>query len=160
MKKLNKKGFTLIEIIVVVVVLAVLMAVAVPSVLKYVNEADNAKYMAQGRSVMNIAQTEVVKAYVGDNKITTDELTSIVNAIKGQSNKDGMGEIKADSTVTIYTQATVSEDNGTIVIAEGAVQLTGSNDALGTVPTIAAVECTIDNHRIVAVPNGKIFVQK
>lgn len=35
MKKLNKKGFTLIEIIVVVVVLAVLMAVAVPSVLKY-----------------------------------------------------------------------------------------------------------------------------
>lgn len=160
MKKLNKKGFTLIEIIVVVVVLAVLMAVAVPSVLKYVNEADNAKYMAQGRSVMNIAQTEVVKAYVGDNKITTDELTSIVNAIKGQSNKDGMGEIKADSTVTIYTKATVSEDNGTIVIAEGAQALTGSNTVLNAVPTIAAVECTIDNHRIVAVPNGKIFVQK
>ena len=35
----NKKGFTLIEIIVVVVILAVLMAVAVPSVLKYLNTA-------------------------------------------------------------------------------------------------------------------------
>ena len=49
--KKNKKGFTLIEIIVVVVILAVLMAVAVPSVMKYLSEADNAKYMAQARTV-------------------------------------------------------------------------------------------------------------
>lgn len=38
-KKSNKKGFTLVEIIVVLVILTILAAIAVPSVLGYVNEA-------------------------------------------------------------------------------------------------------------------------
>lgn len=38
-KRFNKKGFTLIEIIVVLVILAILAAIAVPSVLGYVEEA-------------------------------------------------------------------------------------------------------------------------
>lgn len=66
MKRLmqNRKGFTLIEIIVVVVVLAVLMAVAVPSVLKYVNEADDAKYMAEARSIYSVMKIDLAKAVV------------------------------------------------------------------------------------------------
>lgn len=36
-EKFKNKGFTLIEIIVVIVILAVLMAVAVPSVMSYIN---------------------------------------------------------------------------------------------------------------------------
>ena len=67
--KKNKKGFTLIEIIVVVVILAVLMAVAVPSVLKYLDEADDAKYMAQARGAMTTTQIELAKAYTA--KATT-----------------------------------------------------------------------------------------
>lgn len=40
MKKINnRKGFTLVEIIVVLVILAILVAIAVPSVLWYVEEA-------------------------------------------------------------------------------------------------------------------------
>ncbi|MFR5751272.1 type IV pilin protein [Faecalibacillus intestinalis] len=35
-KRFNKKGFTLVEIIVVLVILAILAAIAVPSVLGYV----------------------------------------------------------------------------------------------------------------------------
>lgn len=58
MKK-DKKGFTLIEIIVVVVILAVLMSVAVPSVLKYINEADNVKYLTITRAI-----NEEVSIYV------------------------------------------------------------------------------------------------
>lgn len=149
MKKLNKKGFTLIEIIVVVVVLAVLMAVAVPSVLKYVHEADNAKYMAQGRSVMNIAQTEVVKAYVGDSKIDANELATLTN--NATYSVDGL----TVTDVKIYTAASVSEVNGKIVYAGAPTALTASTN----LPTIAAVECTLDtNKHIVAVPNGKIYV--
>ena len=42
MKKVNnRKGFTLVEIIVVLVILAILAAIAVPSVLGYVEEAKN-----------------------------------------------------------------------------------------------------------------------
>ena len=36
---MNKKGFTLVEIIVVLVILAILVAIAVPSVLGYVEQA-------------------------------------------------------------------------------------------------------------------------
>ncbi|MDD6423262.1 MAG: prepilin-type N-terminal cleavage/methylation domain-containing protein, partial [Intestinibaculum porci] len=46
----NKKGFTLIEIIVVIVILAVLMAVAVPSVMSYMSEGQNAKYETVARA--------------------------------------------------------------------------------------------------------------
>ncbi len=59
----NKKGFTLIEIIVVIVILAVLMAVAVPSVMSYLNEGDKARYEAQARAVYIRVQTEYAKAY-------------------------------------------------------------------------------------------------
>lgn len=70
-KKLkNKKGFTLIEIIVVIVILAVLMAVAVPSVMSYMNEGKNAKFQTVGRAVLINAQTEYAKA-VADGKTST-----------------------------------------------------------------------------------------
>ena len=58
----NRKGFTLIEIIVVIVILAVLMAVAVPSVMSYIGEGNKAKYEAVARAVLVNAQTEYAKA--------------------------------------------------------------------------------------------------
>lgn len=61
MRKINKKGFTLIEIIVVVVILAVLMAVAVPAVMSYLDEADDAKLNAQMRGFYTKTQTLTVK---------------------------------------------------------------------------------------------------
>ena len=45
-KRFNKKGFTLVEIIVVLVILAILAAIAVPSVLGYVEEAK--KWVEEG----------------------------------------------------------------------------------------------------------------
>lgn len=78
--KINKKGFTLIEIIVVVVILAVLMAVAVPSVLKYIDEADDAKYMTQARSAYTILNREIAKAIVSapNNTLSSADFESIV----------------------------------------------------------------------------------
>ena len=43
-KRFNKKGFTLVEIIVVLVILAILAAIAVPSVLGYVEEAKKERF--------------------------------------------------------------------------------------------------------------------
>lgn len=76
LKKLknNKKGFTLIEIIVVVVILAVLMAVAVPAVMSYLDEADNAKYETAGRAVYVAVQTEWAKDYAGDKTVVIDDV--------------------------------------------------------------------------------------
>ena len=58
MKKVNnRKGFTLVEIIVVLVILAILAAIAVPSVLGYVEEArleNEIDYTDKGDSYHNM----------------------------------------------------------------------------------------------------------
>lgn len=61
-KKSNKKGFTLVEIIVVLVILAILAAIAVPSVLGYVNEAKDERYIQEARSIYVVIQTEEAKS--------------------------------------------------------------------------------------------------
>lgn len=59
--KINKKGFTLVEIIVVLVILAILAAIAVPSVLGYVEEAKKEKYIVEAKSIYTVIQVEETK---------------------------------------------------------------------------------------------------
>ena len=80
----NKKGFTLIEIIVVIVILAVLMAVAVPSVMSYMNEGNKAKYESVARTVLINTQTEFAKE-VGDGKNKADAIKDTINAVAGKN---------------------------------------------------------------------------
>ena len=62
MKKVNnRKGFTLVEIIVVLVILAILAAIAVPSVLGYVEEAKKEKYIAEAKAIYTVIQVEETK---------------------------------------------------------------------------------------------------
>lgn len=51
MKKLNKKGFTLIELIVVIAILAILAAILVPAIINYVSQANDSKNIANARSI-------------------------------------------------------------------------------------------------------------
>lgn len=57
--KKNKKGFTLVEIIVVLVIMGILLAIAVPSVMGYINKAQDQQYLAQARNGFLGAQTIV-----------------------------------------------------------------------------------------------------
>lgn len=57
----NKKGFTLIEIIVVLVIMGILLAIAVPAILGYVGKANDAKYLAQARGGYLAGQTIVAQ---------------------------------------------------------------------------------------------------
>ena len=61
-KKSNKKGFTLVEIIVVLVILGILAAIAVPSVMGYIDDAKESKYVAEAHSIYIVIQTEEARA--------------------------------------------------------------------------------------------------
>ncbi len=50
MKKLNKKGFTLIELIVVIAILAILAAILIPALTNYIKKATDTKNAANCRS--------------------------------------------------------------------------------------------------------------
>lgn len=67
--KENKKGFTLIEIIVVVTILAVLMAIAVPSIMKYLDEGNLARDIAFVRG----AKLASVKEYADSGDVYNKE---------------------------------------------------------------------------------------
>jgi len=56
MKKiLTKKGFTLIELIVVIAILAILAAILIPSLLNYISAANKAAATANARSLLSEA---------------------------------------------------------------------------------------------------------
>ena len=63
----NKKGFTLVDIIVVLVILAILAAIAVPSVIGYVNEAKESRYIQEAHSIYTVVETEVAKYRATDD---------------------------------------------------------------------------------------------
>ncbi|MDD4188158.1 MAG: type II secretion system protein [Bacilli bacterium] len=56
MIKLNNKGFTLVELLAVIVVLAIIMIVAVPAVLNTMNDAQRSTFKLYAERVLNKAQ--------------------------------------------------------------------------------------------------------
>lgn len=133
----NKKGFTLVEVIVVLVILSILIAIAVPSVLKYVDEANNAKYEAQAHGAMIAAETSIVKDY-SDNK-TVDDFDDLADNVS----KD-IG-ITVESIVP-YKSETINENN----------KYTKTDDP----NTIKAYVITIDTTVVTIVKNGTVTVTK
>ena len=91
MLRKNKHGFTLIEIIIVVVILAVLMAVAVPTVLKYIDTAQEAPALTECYAYVTASQKRVIDKYAqnksdnihlnNDDKIWIDDFVDVENGI-------------------------------------------------------------------------------
>lgn len=74
-KKLKeKKGFTLVELIVVLVILAILAALLIPALTGYIDKAKEKSITAETRQAVMAAQTlvdeEYAKATEGSNSIT------------------------------------------------------------------------------------------
>jgi len=96
MKKLGKstkRGFTLVELIVVIVILAVLAAMLVPALIGYIDRARKEKDYQTASTVYAAAQAAVTEAY-------------------------GKGTIKEKAELTIKgsdTYATIKKDDGTKV---------------------------------------------
>jgi len=70
MKKNNKKGFTLVELVIVVAVMAVLVAVAIPTVGSIVNSAEDATYKSNCRTIESMLKLyQAEQANESDNNI-------------------------------------------------------------------------------------------
>lgn len=74
----NKKGFTLVELIVVLVILAILAALLVPALTGYIDKAKEKKVIAETRMVVMAVQTVASEAYgqLGAGKDLSDTNTN------------------------------------------------------------------------------------
>lgn len=61
--KNDNKGFTLVELIVVLVILAILAAILVPALLGYIDEAKQKQIVLEGKSVYTAAQAVASEMY-------------------------------------------------------------------------------------------------
>ncbi len=102
--KKNKKGFTLVEIIVVLVIVGILMALAVPAVMKYMGDAADTKVEAQVRAGFITAQARGAD-YVGEHPGASDEAIEAdltkenINAELGLSDSENGAISTIDCTV-------------------------------------------------------------
>ena len=75
MKK-KEKGFTLIEILAVIIILGVLMIIAVPSVTSYISDSRKKIYISSAKAYIREVQK---KMNAGEYKFTDDDTTYYVN---------------------------------------------------------------------------------
>lgn len=59
----DKKGFTLVELIVVLVILAILIALLIPTLTGYIDKANKKKVQSEARQVLMAAQTLAEEDY-------------------------------------------------------------------------------------------------
>lgn len=76
MKKKNNKGFTLVEMTVVLVILAILAAILVPALLGYIDDAKGKQIVLHGKSAYTAAQAVVSEMYAKDADIDKTTLAS------------------------------------------------------------------------------------
>lgn len=94
---MKQKGFTLVELIVVLAILAVLAAIMVPSLTGYIDKAKNTQLLSIARSVYTAAQVEVSEAYArGEIEVKAEKndrpaegnFPSIRNIVENSEMKD------------------------------------------------------------------------
>jgi prepilin-type N-terminal cleavage/methylation domain-containing protein len=103
MKKIrqnSKKGFTLVELIVVLVILAVMAAMLVPALTGYIDEARREKDYQAAATVLTAAQSIQAKVYAGEaSSVEQSEVERLsgVTIASFSCSDDGYGKIQTMS---------------------------------------------------------------
>lgn len=129
-KKLKeKKGFTLVELIVVLVILAILAALLIPALTGYIDRAKRKSIVAETRQAVMAAQTISDEDYAKDKaenaqaktELTTDEigkakeLSEVKGTIESVTLSDGKVSVlvyKHDKKTCTYTKDATNGTDG------------------------------------------------
>ena len=131
--KNNKKGFTLVELVIVVAVMAVLVAVAIPTVSSITGTAKDAVNESNARTIESMIKLAEAEAAKGGDGTKALEATDIDKALTN-------AKLGIEEGTYVYFPATgVVEYNGTA--AKGDFEITFDGD--GTVNADAATDTTV-----------------
>lgn len=143
-KNSNKKGFTLVELVIVIAILAILALILVPAVAKYIGNADTAKHEAAVRTIY----TNAVSEFGIIDAINDDKAKVAANLVGETSN------IKTDETITIhYTGNAV---NAVVYTVSGKTYSFDGRDILNSEPAAESIKGSkeVSPGEIPVVPEG------
>ncbi len=86
MKKSNNKGFTLVELIIVVAIIAVLAAVLAPQYLRYVERARQSNDLQVATSIMRAATAAISDPQVGTDGVASNSTVTVTWTTTGTTN--------------------------------------------------------------------------
>lgn len=121
MKKMNKKGFTLVEMLVVIAIIAILVAILIPTVLGATTKAKAATDAANLRSAM--AEFEI-NSLSNNKDITKNSIYTAAGSI-GFTAKESKTDATHGKAIVIYV-------DGTGKMTAGFVEATNNVEKIGT----------------------------
>ena len=125
MKRKNQKGFTLIELLAVIVILGVLLAIAIPSVAKYINTAKKSTFIENVQSYASAARNELfltnssyqLPVSTGEATVITFKELELALENGGKKSSYGGAFVEDYSYVVIVNDGTAEKPHFTYYIA-------------------------------------------
>jgi type IV pilus assembly protein PilA len=111
----NKKGMTLIEIVIVIVIIAILAAMLVPSLLKWVDNANQKSFMEAANTIKTSVLSEVTNQYAAgepiddEGDITVASWTEISDLVTKQVGDGAVGS--GDPAIVYQCEFTITGGN-------------------------------------------------
>ncbi len=137
LRKNNKKGFTLVELIVVLVILAILAALLIPTLTGYIDKAKEKDVIAQTRQAVMAAQTLVDEAYA--KKADNNAVTVAANGDVKLSEVEKLAELKTGTVTSVTLNA---EKVTQLVYTNKGKTCTYQSNATGTEGNYSVVNAT------------------
>lgn len=126
-KSKNKKGFTMVELIVVVVIILILTAVMVPQLLKYVDKAKQANAKADAATILSQVQADYADAQL-TNTTYPDANTKVGDVVIKDSGTAGKNEAVITITSTAAADTTNYKEITKFVYNSGDYMVTWENN--------------------------------
>ena len=106
MKKLNRKGFTLVELLAVIIILAIVVGITIPAVLTTIRGTREKAFQSSVDEVANWLDRQAQSFLVGDSEVSTTDTTYIAKCTTA-----------ATSTTAATINATCTVDSALLAAA-------------------------------------------